>query len=94
MDFLQRLLQTAVEQGASDIHLKAGAAPTLRIARQLSATGLPALNDAQLGELARHLLPPDIGDRFAQQHEADFPYTAEGIGRFRVNIFHQRGGLW
>ncbi|MCX6906936.1 MAG: PilT/PilU family type 4a pilus ATPase [Verrucomicrobia bacterium] len=93
MDLLERLLQTAVQQGASDVHLKAGAAPTLRIARRLSATDLPALTDGQMGELVQRLLPPGFRERFAQQHEADFPHTAEGIGRFRVNIFQQRGKL-
>jgi len=93
MDFLQRLLQTAVQQGASDVHLKAGVAPTLRIARRLSSTDLPPLTDEQMSEVAQHLLPPDFRERSGQQHEADFPYAAEGIGRFRVNIFRQRGKL-
>ena len=91
MDFLTLLLQTAVQQGASDIHLKAGATPMLRIARQLGGADLPALTDGQMDELVQHLLPPGIRERFEQQHEADFPYTAGDIGRFRVNIFQQRG---
>ncbi|MFA7002585.1 MAG: PilT/PilU family type 4a pilus ATPase [Verrucomicrobiia bacterium] len=86
-------MQTAVQQGASDIHLKAGAAPTLRIARQLSPADLPAFTDEQMSELVQRLLPPDFRERFGQQHEADFPHTAEGVGRFRINIFRQRGKL-
>ncbi len=93
MDLLQRLLQAAVQQGASDVHLKAGAMPTLRIARRLIAVDEPALTDEQMGEAVQWLLPADLSDRFARGHEADFPFTAEGIGRFRTNIFRQRGKL-
>jgi twitching motility protein PilT len=93
MDLLPRLLQAAVQQGASDIHLKAGAPPTLRVARRLVATDWPALTDGQMSELARSLLLPGFHERFDQQHEADCPHTADGIGRFRVNIFRQRGRL-
>lgn len=93
MDLLQSLLQTAVQQGASDIHLKAGAVPTLRIARRLCVANMPALTEEQMSEWVRYLLPSALNDRFAQGHEADFPYTAEGIGRFRTNIFRQRGKL-
>ena len=93
MDSFQRLLQTAVEQRASDIHLKAGAAPVLRVARELRPVDMPPLTEDQMREMAQTLLPAHFRESFEQQHEADFAYTAEGIGRFRVNVFQQRGRL-
>lgn len=52
---------------------------------------MPAPTDEQMRELVQRLLPPHSRERFEQRHEADFPHTAEGIGRFRINIFQQRG---
>ena len=57
MDSFQRLLQTAVEQRASDIHLKAGAAPVLRVARELRPVDMPPLTEDQMREMAQTLLP-------------------------------------
>ena len=93
MDFFQRLLQAAVEQRASDLHLKAGAVPVLRIARELHPVEAEPLTEEQMRGLVGSLLPAHFRDTFEQQHEADFSYSAEGIGRFRVNIFQQRGRL-
>ena len=93
MDFFLRLLQAAVERRASDIHLKAGAAPVFRISRELRPVDVPPLTEDQMRELAQALLPAHFHETFAQQHEADFSYTAEGVGRFRVNVFQQSGRL-
>jgi len=92
MDF-RRLLQTALQRGASDIHLKAGTAPVFRIARQLHPAELPPVTEEQMRACVAELLPAHLRERFAEQHEADFSYAADGIGRFRANIFQQRGQL-
>ncbi len=93
MESFLRLLQVALEEHASDIHLKAGAAPVLRVARELWPVDMPPLTEDQMREMAQALLPAHFRESFEQQHEADFSYTAEGIGRFRVNVFQQRGRL-
>ncbi len=93
MDQFQRLLQAAVEHGASDIHLKAGSAPLLRVARELQPLDMPGPTEEQMRQLVQRMLPAHFRDRFERDHEADFSYNAEGVGRFRVNLFQQRGAL-
>ncbi|MBI5394298.1 MAG: PilT/PilU family type 4a pilus ATPase [Verrucomicrobia bacterium] len=93
MEQFRRLLQAAVEHGASDIHLKAGSPPLLRIARELRAVETPVFTEDQLRQLVGEILPAHSRERFERDHEADFSWHAGDIGRFRVNIFHQRGAL-
>ncbi|MCX7824708.1 MAG: PilT/PilU family type 4a pilus ATPase [Verrucomicrobiae bacterium] len=93
MELFERLLRTALQRGASDIHLKSGAAPVFRIARQLCPSDLPPPTEEQMRKLVAALLPPHLRERFEEYREADFSHVAEGIGRFRVNVFQQRGQL-
>jgi twitching motility protein PilT len=93
MEQFQRLLQTAVAHGASDIHLKAGSSPLLRIARALHPVELPEFTPEQMREIVQLLLPAHLRERFEREHEADFSYVTDGVGRFRTNIFMQRGEL-
>jgi twitching motility protein PilT len=93
MELFERLLRTALERGASDIHLKTGAAPMFRIARQLCPSDMPPPTEEQMRELVGELLPPRLQEQFKQYREADFSHAARGIGRFRANIFQQRGQL-
>src|SRR5687768_8702888 len=87
------ILQQMVLQGASDLHLKVGRPPTLRINGELAALPLPPLRPDDLTGLAKELMTPRQIKEFAEQREADFATGVPGIGRFRVNVYQQRGTI-
>jgi twitching motility protein PilT len=85
------LLRYAVERGASDLHLSAGNVPFIRVDGELLPAAFPATDAADTEEAAELLLPPHKVVEFARANEADFAFTLEGVGRFRVNALRQRG---
>jgi twitching motility protein PilT len=90
---INQLLQLMAQQGASDLHIKVGSAPLLRINGDLLPTQLPVLNPDDIKKFIGTVLTPPQWQRFSQELELDFAYTQPGTGRFRVNIFLQRGSL-
>jgi len=93
---LNTLLRRAVELGASDVHLKIGKPPMLRRDGELEAMpDTPELGDAELAAVLEKVTEV-APQRFALFHESgdlDIAYTAEGLPRFRVNAFRQRGAI-
>ncbi|MHB0948081.1 MAG: type IV pilus twitching motility protein PilT [Gemmatimonadaceae bacterium] len=87
------VLQQMVQQGASDLHLKVGRPPTLRLNGELSALEMPSLRPEDLKALAEQLMTPRQVKEFSEQKEADFAIGVPGIGRFRCNLYQQRGSL-
>jgi twitching motility protein PilT len=90
---ISELLRYAVEMGASDLHVKAGNVPFVRVDGHLHPSTFPALTAAQTEEAARALMPEHKAQEFAEHNEADFGHTMPGVGRFRVNVFRQRGTI-
>jgi len=91
---LEQILRTAVKQGASDVHLKAGERVLLRINGELVPLNTPRLtpeNTRGLYEAIRPALKSRV--EADEVHELDFSFAAPGTGRFRVNCFRQRGTL-
>ena len=88
---LDELLQYLVDQRASDLHLKHGSAPHVRVDGHLQPAPFEALGPADLERMAYAILPPNSADEFARTHEADFALSIPGLGRFRVNAYSQRG---
>jgi twitching motility protein PilT len=84
------LLRRMVEMGGSDLHLKVGSVPFVRVDGTLTATDFPALAAADTEAFAAELLPSHKAAEFAASHESDIGYTLAGVGRFRVNVFRQR----
>ncbi len=81
-----------VERRGSDLHVKAGAPPLMRIDGQLDATDAPALDPADTEQALRSLLHDEAKLReFHEEHEVDFSFEITGVARFRVNAFRQRG---
>jgi twitching motility protein PilT len=80
-----------VRRGASDLLLKAGRPPTIRVAGQLRMMELPPLRPEELKALAESLMTPKQIRDFAETKEADFGIGVPGIGRFRTNVYQQRG---
>ena len=85
------LLRHMVEAGASDLHLKAGNVPFIRVDGELEPTPHPALSNNDTVGAAISLMPEHKRREFEQSNEADFGHTMAGVGRFRVNVFRQRG---
>jgi twitching motility protein PilT len=83
------LLRYAVERRASDVHIKAGNVPFIRVDGELLPTPFPAVGPTDARQLADGLMPPHKAEEFSRTHEADFAYTMEGVGRFRVNVLRQ-----
>ncbi|MCA0376406.1 MAG: PilT/PilU family type 4a pilus ATPase [Gemmatimonadetes bacterium] len=88
---LKGALQTMVREGASDLHLKVGRPPTLRLHGDLVPLELPSLRPEELRMLAEQLLPPPQLREFVEVREADFAINVPGVGRFRVNVYQQKG---
>src|ERR1041384_3110221 len=93
MDHFHLILQTAVQQGASDIHIKAGGPVILRINRQLMDLQVPIPTNEWMEALAKQITPPHARAKLDNEGEVDFSYHLTGVGRFRTNLFRQRGEL-
>ena len=90
---IDQLLQVLFEEGGSDLHMKVGTAPTFRIDGILARLeGEAQLSEDEVDLALRTIIPSQARyDKFLEKSEADFAYTVEGLGRFRVNAFRQRG---
>jgi twitching motility protein PilT len=88
------LLKIAVESGASDLHLKVGSYPMMRVRGSLT----PVVEDKRLEHddllsMAAAVLPTGHREKFKENHEVDLAYSVAGLGRFRCNAFQQRGTI-
>jgi twitching motility protein PilT len=88
------LLKIAVEHGASDLHLKVGTFPMMRVRGELvPATDTKRLEHEEMVAMAAAVLPVGQREKFKEQHEVDLAYGVAGLGRFRCNAFQQRGTI-
>ncbi len=88
---LHALLRTMVECGTSDLYLTTGAAPKVKIDGKVQTLPLPSLQSGQVRKLAYSALTPQAIADFERTMEWNMSYAPDGIGRFRVNIYQQRG---
>ena len=86
------LLALCVERGASDVHVSAGMVPMLRIDGDMQRCELPSVSAQRVHELIHSMMNESQRGAFEATREADFSYTAPGLGRFRVNAFRQQHG--
>src|SRR6185436_6980060 len=91
MELFQKILKTAVEGGASDVHLKIATPVVFRINRQLLAIECPLPSQEWMNKIVDSITPGHLRKRLDQEREIDFSYFIPGIGRFRTNLFQQRG---
>ena len=92
---LNALLARTVERGGSDLHLKVASPPIARIDGRLEPVDATPLGDGDL-EAALHIVSertPAKREQFYETGDLDTAYLAEGVGRFRVNAFRQRGAI-
>ena len=88
------VLQEMINKGGSDLHLKVGRPPTFRVNGELEGMeNHPPLKPEDLKGLAEQLMTPRQIKQFGDEKECDFAIGVPGIGRFRVNLYQQRGSL-
>src|SRR5580765_667189 len=88
------LLRMAISFGASDLHLRAGSNPVIRINGELKQmAGVGRLNQDETLEMAFSMMSNRQKQHFKEVFEVDIGYGVTGLGRFRVNIFQQRNSI-
>ena len=87
------VLEQLIRRNASDLHLKVGRPPTLRVNGDLEPVDQSPLRPEDLKTLAEQLMTARQVKQFADEKECDFAVGVPGIGRFRVNVYQQRGSL-
>ena len=93
LDFADLLVEM-IERRASDLHLTAGARPTIRVrGRLVPLDNYPVLNAAGTREVIYSILSNDQRQRLETDWQLDFAYPVPGLGRFRVNTYFQRASL-
>jgi twitching motility protein PilT len=85
------LLKLAVENGVSDVIIKGGKPGFVRLAGRLERLEMAPISSAEAEAFVVEHVPKAFRAQWTDEHQVDFAYSAEGIGRFRVNAFHQRG---
>src|ERR1044071_436631 len=89
----KRLIEVMLRDWISGILFKPGSCPLIRVNGQLVQTNLEPLTATQTEEICRSLLPPKAQQEFANKHEMDIACTVDGVSRFRVNLYRQRGTI-
>ena len=84
-------LRRLVESGGSDLHVKVGSPPRIRVRGRLERIGPDSLTPADTRQLTSSIVPKNRREWFDERGEVDFAYSLPGVGRFRVNAFRQRG---
>ncbi len=93
MSYLQDLLSSALECGASDVHIMVGSPPLLRIHTILKATDFGIVTPDGADDMVREMLSEERYHQFLQKRDIDFSTEVPGKGRFRVNAHFQRGTI-
>lgn len=87
------ILKSMVSQGASDAHFKVGRAPIFRIKKNLQSSSFPLMTNNDIEKIAYFMMRERHRKDFEKRNEVDFSYQLPDVGRFRVNVFRQRGDV-
>lgn len=91
---INEILKVGVKQGASDVHLKVGLPPVLRIDGSLfPLKNAPRITPDEITSMAESIMNKKQMERYRDSNDVDLAYGVPGLGRFRVNVFQQRGTL-
>jgi twitching motility protein PilT len=91
MELFNKILKAAVDGGASDIHIKVNTPVIFRISRELISIDCPVPTEDWLNNVVDKMTPPHMKKKLEDDREVDFSYNVPGLGRFRTNVFQQRG---
>lgn len=90
---LIEIIQLCLEKKATDLHLKVGRPPVLRINNILIFTELPPITPPDLKNFLDTIALPEQQEKLTVNKELDFGHTFPGLGRFRINVYFQRGEI-
>ena len=90
---IEKLFGTADKFEASDLHLKVAEPPILRIKGNIRTLDLKALTGEDIKRMVSEIMDERLTDRLETEGAIDFGYSVPGVGRFRINIFKQKGNL-
>jgi len=90
---IKKILEEMINQGGSDLHLKAGLPPVVRVDGKLQHLSLERPSPKDLEEIASQILSPSQKERFTKTREVDFAFGVSGLARFRANFYVQRGSI-
>ncbi|MFI5303191.1 MAG: type IV pilus twitching motility protein PilT [Nitrospiria bacterium] len=88
---LQQLLQTLLEKKGTDLHITTGTPPQVRVDGSMVPMSLPPLTPVDTKQLIYSILTDAQKHTFEEENELDFAFGLQGLSRFRVNVFMQRG---
>ncbi len=93
-EFLEDLLQTTLDEGASDLHISVSHPPIIRINGKLIAlTNKAPITSHDAREVVMEMMTSQQKEKFLKNYEVDFSYNYKGVARFRVNVYFQRGEI-
>ena len=90
---IKQLLEKMIELGASDLHIKPGIPPVVRVNGKLQRMNFPAPTPREMEEVARKILTPMQREKFEGTREVDFAFGVTGLARFRANFYVQRSSI-
>lgn len=88
---LANLLRILTERNGSDLHLSAHSPPNIRVDEKMLSLDMPALSPGEVKDTLYAVLTPKEIEKFEKQRELDRSFEIEGLSRFRMNVFFQRG---
>lgn len=91
MELFSKILTIAMQGGASDIHIKIGTPVIFRINRELIAVECPHPTKEWMENVVKEITPAHLKEKLEKDREIDFSYFVPGVGRYRTNLFQQRG---
>jgi len=92
VESVPKLLEYAVKQGASDLHLSTGSIPMIRVHGRMRKLNIPAPTADEMFATIKTILTPEQLERLEEMKEIDLSQKLEGMARFRVNVYSQING--
>jgi twitching motility protein PilT len=90
---IDRFLKKMVELNGSDLHIKSGSTPRVRINGQLADLSREVLSPQAVDAILEDVMTPQVREDFGRQQEVDFIYQLRNSGRFRINVYQQMNGV-
>lgn len=93
MPTIEEILKSAKEAGASDVHLTVGIPPKMRVNGNLITMDYPKMAPADTLEVVLEIMSPNQREKFESRGEYDMSFSIPELGRYRVNVYRQRGSV-
>jgi twitching motility protein PilT len=90
---IKNILEQVITSKASDLHLKAGIPPVVRVDGKLQRLDFKSPSPEDMEDIAGQILTPDQKKKFMDEKEVDFAFGVSGLARFRANFYVQRGSI-